>query len=208
MPAETQTLQDTSHLPQSPRALSDVTNVDAYQKNGGAAQTSFLDYNNDDSRTGMDRITHQPDVASRDACEEMCNREDSCREARTHFQAKTICETILLDTPNATIEGEWTASRSVPGFTGRNYLLDRTCYTPYPNRASNVPIVITQGGQATTIRVNQKQGREKLLGKYTFAKGDTVKLATYGVDGKVVADALYTSWKKGVSCAVSVGVRD
>jgi len=233
---------------------SDVTNVDAYQKNGGAAQTSFLATTTTTTAgqaynftlvgqgicASMDRITHQPDVASRDACEEMCNREDSCRaysycadseisgcsgfcglykgavqhadtQNTSSCWAKTICKTILLDTPNATIEGEWTASRSVPGFTGRNYLLDKRAggsvtwsvpagtflvllsYTPYPNRASNVPIVITQGGQATTIRVNQKQGREKLLGKYTFAKGDTVKLATYGVDGKVVADALRLS---------------
>jgi len=236
-----------------------VTNLDSYQKQQRSGPvTAPFDATTTTTTTmkvynftlvgqgicaSMERLLHQPDVGSRETCQEICNRIPKCHaysycsdseisgcvgfcglytgtvhhadnQNTSSCWAKTTCRTIVLDTPNATVAGEWKSSRVVPGFVGRNYLVDKRTggavtwevpegtfmvtigYTSYANRASNAPVTITTGGRQTTVRVNQKQGRSKLLGKFTFLKGDTVQIGTFGADGKVVADSLRLS-----SCA-------
>ncbi|CAE7266778.1 unnamed protein product [Symbiodinium natans] len=156
----------------------------------------------------MERITHQPDVGSRDSCQDaeisgcagFCGLYTGAVKHADNQNTSSCWASFLQEAGNAPRQLE----RAFYSAHGRllseltTSTLDGLAsasrgYTPYPNRASNVPVVITQGGQSTTLRVNQKQGRQKLLGRYTFTKGDTIKLATYGVDGKVVADALKLS---------------
>lgn len=73
----------------------------------------------------------------------------------------------------------------------------RMCYSPNPNRATNVPVTITHAGGTTTIKVNERKaapvsGTFISLGTYSFEKGTRGKVVVFnaGVDGYVVIDAV------------------
>jgi hypothetical protein len=123
-------------------------------------------------------------------------------------------EGIVVDDADAAKTGEWSSSTSTPGFVGNGYLHDNNQdkgkksvrftaklpaegtyevffhYTPNPNRATNVPVLI--GGKRVTVneRLPLKDGKPASLGVFTLAAMTTVEVLTEGTDGFVVVDAL------------------
>lgn len=108
---------------------------------------------------------------------------------------------VVVDDVKAERVGEWTESRSSPGFVGAGYLHDgnerqgekqvrytlvareagdyelRMSYTPHPNRATSAPVTIAAGGQTRTAEINQRQPppldkRFVSLGKLHLAAGE------------------------------------
>ena len=108
---------------------------------------------------------------------------------------------VVIDDVKAERIGDWTESRSSPGFVGAGYLHDgnerqgdkqvryalvapkagdyelRLSYTPNPNRATNVPVKIAAGGQTHTVTINQRQTppldkRFVSLGKWRLSAGE------------------------------------
>jgi hypothetical protein len=128
-------------------------------------------------------------------------------------------EGIVVDDADASKTGEWTASTSATGFVGNAYLHDENkdkgkksvrftaklpgegsyevffFYTPNPNRATNVPILI--GDKRVTVNERQphKDGRVS-LGVFTLPASPTVEVLTEGTDGFVVVDAVQFVPKK------------
>ena len=128
---------------------------------------------------------------------------------------------VIVDNADATgvtITGYWVASTSTAGYYGSNYLGDNNagkgtksvCFTPtipsagtyevyarwtaLSNRASNVPIDITDTTGTDTVTVNQQSdgGTWMLLGTYDFAVGwdGNVTIRTDDTNGYVIADAV------------------
>ena len=127
---------------------------------------------------------------------------------------------VILDnsSPNVTIVGAWTASTSIPGYYGSNYLTDGdtgkgtksvqftpalptagvyTVYARWPagsNRDTNVPIDVTSASGTTTVMVNQQLNNNTWvsLGSYSFTAGTagSVTIRTTGTTGYVIADAV------------------
>lgn len=118
---------------------------------------------------------------------------------------------------NVSINGGWSASTGSGGFYGSNYLHDQNSgkgsksvkYTPnlaggtynvygrwtaHPNRASNVPFVISHANGTSTVTKSQKSngGQWVLLGTYSFNSGSSgfVQINTSGTNGYVIADAV------------------
>ena len=63
------------------------------------------------------------------------------------------------------------------------------------NRASNVPVVITHDGGATTVRVDQRappalEGHLTAVGRFPFRGTGVVTLSNSGTDGHVAVDAV------------------
>ena len=123
------------------------------------------------------------------------------------------------DATGITITGAWTASTSVAGYYGANYLSDGNTgatggksvtfaptvttkgyydvyvrWTSHTNRATNVPIDVASSTGTTTYSANQKSnnGVWVLLGNHLFEAGSTgsVKVRNDGANGYVVADAV------------------
>jgi hypothetical protein len=122
------------------------------------------------------------------------------------------------DVSGVEISGDWSASSSVVGFYGANYLHDGNAskgtkfvrftpnlptngiysvylrWTTDPNRASNVPVDVIHADGMNTVFVNQKNqnGQWVLLGNFSFNSGTngSVRVRTTGTDGYVVADAV------------------
>jgi hypothetical protein len=131
---------------------------------------------------------------------------------------------IVVDDVQAAKTGDWASSSSIPGFVGVSYLHDShedkgkkslrfkptlpkpdqyevfVWFTPNPNRATNVPIVIHIAGQEFKKTINQrekpKDGQRVSLGKYEFPAGEQswVEIRTTGTDGHVIGDAV--QWVK------------
>jgi hypothetical protein len=127
---------------------------------------------------------------------------------------------VVVDDKDAAKTGEWAASDSTPGFVGQGYLHDdnkdkgkktvrftpklpaagkyevRIAYTPNPNRASNVPVVVHSKEGDKALTVNQKhvlpERKPLSLGTFEFAEGSDgwVEIRTDGTDGHVIADAV------------------
>jgi hypothetical protein len=123
-------------------------------------------------------------------------------------------EGIVVDDADAAKTGDWSSSTSTPGFVGNGYLHDNNQdkgkksvrftaklpaegtyevffhYTPNPNRATNVPVLI--GGKRVTVneRLPLKDGKPASLGVFTLTATTTVEVLTEGTDGFVVVDAL------------------
>ncbi|HEY0947324.1 MAG TPA: Ig-like domain-containing protein [Opitutaceae bacterium] len=125
---------------------------------------------------------------------------------------------IIKDNADASgveISSGWSASASVAGFYGTNYLstgagnksvryipaIPRTGsydvyvrWTSHTNRASNAPIDVIHAGGTTTFSVNMRSsgGTWVLLGTFSFDAGETgsVRLRADGANGYVVADAV------------------
>jgi FAD dependent oxidoreductase len=127
---------------------------------------------------------------------------------------------IVLDDADAKLTGTWLSSRSVSGYVGQHYLHDgntakagkkaaftpaipkagkydvRLSWTPNPNRATNVKVVIRHADGEKTVIVNQKQkpqlGRFQSLGTFRFSAGKSgsVTILAAGTNGYVILDAV------------------
>jgi hypothetical protein len=129
-------------------------------------------------------------------------------------------EGVVVDDLKATRRGEWSFSSAIGPFVGEGYLHDggkannnssirftpklpeagaytvRLYFSPNPNRATNVPVVIHSLGGDRLILVDQrrpsKAGEPMVLGAYSFAKGEGgwVEMSNVATDGHVIADAV------------------
>ena len=126
---------------------------------------------------------------------------------------------IVIDDPDAEVEGDWTLGTGLAGYVGQGYLYAaqgtaarihfrfraprsdrfelRLAYLAHENRATNVPIVVRHGDQTQTIHINMRlrpplEDRFISLGEFDFSQGETVavSLSAQEVDGFVHADAL------------------
>lgn len=127
---------------------------------------------------------------------------------------------IVIDNAQAKVSEGWSTSSSVGGYVGSEYLHDgheglgertvtyslkkvpagdyeiRISYTPQANRATNVPVTITVGGQSFTKKINQRQTPDQKpfasLGKFhvTGNAAEVVIIGNAGADGHVIADAI------------------
>lgn len=140
---------------------------------------------------------------------------------------KESLEGIVIDDADALPRGSWVSSTSIHPYVGGNYLHDqnggkgsrwahyetvlpkdgwyevRMSYTPHPNRATNVPVVIHHGRGTDTVTVNQQKAPpiENLwisLGEFYFTskhKAD-VFITNKNTDGYVILDAIQFLEKK------------
>jgi hypothetical protein len=126
---------------------------------------------------------------------------------------------LVIDDTEAVKEGQWTSSTSMSGYVGASYLHDgnaqkgelsatykfavkepgvyevRVAYTPYSNRATNVPITILHAKGKSIVSLNQRNppAIDKVLhplGKFTFEREGVVTIDTDQTDGYVVIDAV------------------
>jgi hypothetical protein len=129
-------------------------------------------------------------------------------------------EGIVIDNSAATVTGNWNSSTSINGYVAYDYLHDdntekgtktitfttrlpktgryeiRMWATASGNRATNVPVTLNLGKEATTLSVDQRNGPSAegviRLGVFTCpADTDvTATIATTDTNGYVVADAV------------------
>jgi len=128
---------------------------------------------------------------------------------------------LLIDDDAAELSGgPWIISASTPAFVGEHYRHDgnrnkgslaaryiftiptpglydvAVSYSPYPNRATNVPVRIRHADGEATVTVNQRQLPAtppfQTVGRYEFRPDAeaTVEIGTAGTDGYVVVDAV------------------
>ncbi|MBM3767056.1 MAG: FAD-dependent oxidoreductase [Acidobacteria bacterium] len=118
-------------------------------------------------------------------------------------------EGIVLDDKDATMHGDWRASRASSPFLGPEYFHDgnthdgktradftvgvpkagryklRLLYPAHENRASNTPVTIN----GTTVRINQKNAGE-WIGPFQLPRSFTVTVGNEGANGYVVIDGV------------------
>jgi len=121
------------------------------------------------------------------------------------------------DLSGVVITGAWTSSTAISGYYGVDCINDGNGgkgtksvrytptistagqylvymrWTPYSNRASNVPVTITHAGGAATVTVDQRTGTGWiLLGTYSFNAGTSgnVLVSNTGTSGYVIADGM------------------
>jgi len=125
-------------------------------------------------------------------------------------------ETIIdnTSTSQVTITGNWISANTTPGYIGSDYLHDdntaqgtkQITYTPapsatgyqrlylrwtsHPNRATAVPIIITDENGTHTVLVDQRSNGGKWNPIGIFFNPTTVSLTTTAANGYVIADAL------------------
>jgi hypothetical protein len=125
---------------------------------------------------------------------------------------------IVVDDEQAQKTGAWTHSTSTGPLVGGGYLHDnneepgkravrfepklskagdyevRLYYSPHPNRATNVLVLIHHAGGKSALRVNQRQGHADKgyrLGVFAFAPGKAaVEVRNDDANGYVIADAV------------------
>jgi hypothetical protein len=127
---------------------------------------------------------------------------------------------VVVDDEQAELSGVWTVSRSLSGFVNVGYRHDgnenkgesraifrprlpeagryevRLAYPPNPNRASNVPVIISSEDGTTRLETNQRvkppSGPFLSLGTFRFAAGDSgyVAISNAGTNGHVIIDAV------------------
>ncbi|MEJ7594008.1 MAG: FAD-dependent oxidoreductase [Planctomycetaceae bacterium] len=128
---------------------------------------------------------------------------------------------LVLDDTDAKLAGVWTHSSSTGGYVGTDYVHDgntekgeksvqwilkapssgefklRFSYSANPNRATNVPVLITYRGETKTITVNQQQTPEidnlfQPIGIFNLKVGETIEvlISNKATDGHVIADAM------------------
>ncbi|MDX1946550.1 MAG: FAD-dependent oxidoreductase [Pirellulaceae bacterium] len=130
-------------------------------------------------------------------------------------------EGVVVDDSQAKLTGQWTASSSQGQWVGSGYQHDggaadgkraarfeaqlpkagkyevRIAYSPFANRATNVPVVIEHAGGQQALSLNQ-QAAPKMnelfysLGEYEFTadKPAVVVISNKGTDGHVIIDAV------------------
>ena len=128
---------------------------------------------------------------------------------------------VVMDDTEAEWTGIWTHSASTGRYVGNDYIHDadvekgtksvkwmlksptagnyrlRISYSQNPNRATNVPVRITNGGVTKTVRINQQKAPEidnlfQPVETLTLKAGDTVEvlISNDGTNGHVTADAV------------------
>lgn len=128
---------------------------------------------------------------------------------------------VVMDDTEAELTGIWTHSASTGRYVGNDYIHDadvekgtksvkwmlksptagnyslRISYSQNPNRATNVPVRITNGGVTKTVRINQQKAPEidnlfQPVETLTLKAGDTVEvlISNDGTNGHVIADAV------------------
>lgn len=128
---------------------------------------------------------------------------------------------IVADDSQAEKTGDWIASSSTRGFIGTGYIHDgdkekgakkvrftvpiekagtyevRMSYTPYGNRATNVPVTVIAGGERHAVKINEKENPPLeqgfiSLGKHAYKAGETavIEISNEGTDGHVIVDAV------------------
>ena len=127
---------------------------------------------------------------------------------------------IVVDDLDAEVTGVWKPSKSVSEFVGTAYRHDqdqrngemsavfrpripqsgifevRISYTPNPNRADNVPVVVKSAAGEKSLTLNQKKppsnGAFHSIGRIEFAAGESgsVTISNQGTNGYVVIDAV------------------
>ncbi len=125
---------------------------------------------------------------------------------------------IAADDDQAKFQGEWTASSSTAGYVGTGYWHDsnsekgeksatfvlklpkpgrylvRVAYTPFENRATNVPVTIQTAAGEQKVKLNQREKPEadglRTLGTYALGTEVQVKISNAGTDGHVIVDAV------------------
>ena len=125
-------------------------------------------------------------------------------------------EGLVLDDSDAKLTGDW-QNGSFAGRVGHGYVHDGNTakgeksavwkpeipaegtyeivfhWVPNPNRASNVPISVTAGGETTTVKIDEKEkSGARSLGKFKLAKGKSVEIrvTTDATDGHVIIDGV------------------
>jgi ribulose 1,5-bisphosphate synthetase/thiazole synthase len=129
---------------------------------------------------------------------------------------------IVVDDVDAKKSGAWLPSHSVGGFVGIGYLHDnneqqgqksvrfelpikqagtydvRISYTPNPNRATNVRVMVASAADGARLAVNQQKPPpiDKAfvsIGRFRFEPGQpaTVIISNDGANGHVIADAVW-----------------
>jgi hypothetical protein len=128
---------------------------------------------------------------------------------------------IVADDTQTEREGEWTESSAIGGFIGVGYLHDgnadkghkslkfkllvnkagryeaRLAYTPNPNRATNLRVLIEAASTESKVTINERQapaidGHFASLGKFELKAGEsvTITIPNRDTDGYVVVDAV------------------
>ncbi len=128
---------------------------------------------------------------------------------------------LVLDDTDARLTGVWTHSSSTGSYVGTDYIHDghaekgeksvlwtlkapssgqfdlRFSYSPNPNRATNVPVRITYGGETKTVTVNQQRAPEidnlfQPIGVLKLKADESVEvlISNEGTNGHVIADAV------------------
>jgi len=125
---------------------------------------------------------------------------------------------LVVDDAQAELTGDWTASTAIAGYVGTGYRHDgnadkgkksakfvfqiekpgrydvRIAYTLDPNRATNVPVIVSAAEREKMTHVNQREKPAKdgfhSLGAFRFDKSATITISTTGTDGYVILDAV------------------
>ena len=128
---------------------------------------------------------------------------------------------IVLDDSAADYQGAWATSNAQPSPIGDRYRHDgnqgrgektatftatipkageyeiRLLFTPHENRSGKTKVVVEGGGEAQTMRINQREavirrGVPRALGVFRFAAGANARVivSNEGADGHVVVDGL------------------
>lgn len=137
--------------------------------------------------------------------------------ARAGIDIKTL-KGVVADDDQAEFKGDWTPSNSTSGFVGAGYMHDgnadkgtksatftlklpkagryqvRIAYTPYENRATNVPVTIHAADGEKQVKLNEREKPEtdglRTVGTYSFDTTAKIVIGTAGTDGHVVVDAV------------------
>lgn len=126
---------------------------------------------------------------------------------------------LVVDDAQAKLTGEWTPSRAQGPFVGEGYLHDgnagkgerrarfeaavprpgryevQVAYTPHPNRASRVVVLIEHAGGRAEAALDQRakppvEGLFAPVGVFEFGASAAVEISNAGTDGYVVVDAI------------------
>jgi hypothetical protein len=130
----------------------------------------------------------------------------------------TSLEGVVVDDAEAQLKGNWTTSSSVGPWVGVGYRHDgdegkgeksatfkaklkpgqyevRLAYTPNPNRATNVPVLVRYAGGEKRVTIDERKS-PKLdkafvsLGTFAFEQAGIVEVLTKGTNGHVIIDAV------------------
>ena len=131
---------------------------------------------------------------------------------------------VTVDDAEAQFIGNWRPSSAIKGYFGVGYRTDDNerkgekrvrfvpnltragrylvciAYTPFPNRASNVPVIIKHRDGETKIIINQRERKTPFpfvpLGEFHLdvGKGNYVEIRNDDTDGYVIADAVRWIW--------------